>query len=109
MIALALILWLHPSAKSSLIKSTEKGIKDAALYLGEYSANPPAFTTTRADSAYVLRGEEDIVIVEEALQFYKHGQCGSELVIRALKQLQRDLEDIPPAQTEDTRGKLLRQ
>jgi len=76
MIALALILWLHPSAKSGLIKSTEKGIKDAALYLGEYSANPPAFTTTRADSAYVLRGEE---------------------------------EDIPPAQTEDTRGKLLRQ
>jgi hypothetical protein len=93
-----LSLTAQAKPNKQLIKAAEKEMELAAAYLGDYSIHPPVLTTAAADTAYITRGEEDIVIVEEALQFYKHGQVGQDVVFRAIKQLQRDLEDLPPAQ-----------
>jgi hypothetical protein len=100
MIALGLLIALHAKDKhkAELIKKIRAQIKLTSQYLGDYSARPPAFTSDKADSMYVLRGETDIHIVELALTQYANGQVGADVVGRAVEQMDRDIEDIPPVQ-----------
>jgi hypothetical protein len=100
MIALGLLIAMHAKdkQKAELIKKTRAQLETTARYLGNYSIRPPAFTSDKADSMYVLRGESDIHIVELALTQYANGQVGADVVGRAVQQMDRDIEDIPPVQ-----------
>jgi hypothetical protein len=103
MLAAGLLIAMHAKDKhkAELIKKLRAQLQETSKYLGNYSASPPVFTTDKADSMYVLRGETDIYMVEIAVKQYELGRVGEDVVERAVDRLDRDIEDIPPSQADD--------
>lgn len=87
----------HSSHRSQVVKDTLSELALAARVVGQYQQHPPALTDTRADELYVTRAEADINIAMGTLVKYKHHHCAEQDVRTAISQLERDLEDIPPA------------
>lgn len=104
---LLLLSLFHPSHRSQVVKDTMSELALAARVVGEYVSNPPVLTDTRADDLYVTRAEADISVAMVTLNRYKHHHCSEQDVRTAVSQLERDLEDIPPAHwSADTRAKV---
>lgn len=85
----------HHGARQKYVRQVYKELASYAIILGDYQAHPPDDSTEQEDSMYVTRGECDIVIVEERVQRYAHGDIAKEAVEEALKNLARDIEDTP--------------
>lgn len=103
MIALGLLVAMHAKDKhkADLIKRVHAHLAYETKYLANYSALPPVFTSVKADSMYVLRGETDVYMVEIALKQYSLGHAGEDVVERAVDRLDRDIEDTPPSLADD--------
>lgn len=94
-----------PSARSRYIRQVYHDINSYGLILGAYAKHPPAGSTGQEDAMYVIRGEADIVIVEEKLARYAKRDAERADVEDALRQLARDIEDVP-AENEQNRSKI---
>lgn len=94
---LLLFSFLHTSHQKQFIAATLSELRHAASVVGDYEANPPIYTASAADEVYVTRAEADISVALGELKRYQHHHAAEEDVRSAVSQLQRDLEDIPPA------------
>lgn len=98
MIALVLLVGLfHTSHRADVIKATESELGRAAATVGDYQRNPPMLTAAQDDAMYILRAEADISIAQHALRGYKRHQLTEQDLRSSMAQLERDLEDLPPA------------
>lgn len=94
---LLLISLFHPSHRSQVVRDTLSELKRAAATVGEYQHNPPMLTSGNDDAMYVMRAEADITVALRTLSRYKHHQVSEQDLRSVVSQLERDLEDIPPA------------
>jgi hypothetical protein len=75
--------------------------------VGDYENNPPVLTSGKDDDMYVMRAEADISVALTVLNKYKRHNGTEQDVRSAVSQLERDLEDIPPAHwPRDDRSKI---
>lgn len=92
MIHLLLLLSLfHPSHHNQVVKDTLTKLKHAAAVVGNYTP------LSHADDMYVTRAETDIAVAVATLNRYRHYHVSEQDVRTVVSQLERDLEDTPPA------------
>lgn len=94
---LLLLSLFHPSHRSQVVKATVRELAQAAATVGDYQRYPPMLTSAQDDSMYILRAEADISIAQHALRGYKLHQVSEQDLRTSMSQLERDIEDLPPA------------
>lgn len=102
MIQLILLASLfHSGHQKQFIAETLMELAHASAQVGDYQHNPPLLTTSNADAMYISRAEDDISLAVGAVVRYKHHRGTEKAVKSLMSQLERDLEDIPPAHFPD--------
>ncbi len=79
------------SPRNAYVAEVNHELRQAAHHLGTCPV------ANEAGSLYVTRGELDIMLVRAALRRYQHGHALQQAVAALLRQLSRDIEDVPTA------------
>lgn len=87
------------SMRRSYIKRTQRHIDHVHAELIELADGSWWY------SIYVVRAEMDLELVRLHLNAYRHGRVERVMVESAVRQLDRDMEDYPPTEREESNGK----